>query len=240
VRSLIIIPSYNEIENIEDIVFAVLSQNESFHVLVVDDNSPDGTGAKVQEMKQSNERIHLIERSGKLGLGTAYIAGFRYGIEKEFDYIFEMDADFSHPPKDLNRLLEACTKGADVAIGSRYVKGGGVIDWPFFRLFLSRAASLYVRMILWMPVYDPTAGFKCYKNKVLSTINLDKITSVGYAFQIEMKYAAYRNKFILKEVPIFFADREKGTSKMNSSIIMEAIWGVIAMRVNSLKRYYQS
>ena len=239
-RSLIIIPSYNEIENIEDIVFAVLSQNESFHVLVVDDNSPDGTGAKVQEMKQSNERIHLIERSGKLGLGTAYIAGFRYGIEKEFDYIFEMDADFSHPPKDLNRLLEACTKGADVAIGSRYVKGGGVIDWPFFRLFLSRAASLYVRMILWMPVYDPTAGFKCYKNKVLSTINLDKITSVGYAFQIEMKYAAYRNKFILKEVPIFFADREKGTSKMNSSIIMEAIWGVIAMRVNSLKRYYQS
>ena len=239
-RAIVIIPTYNEIENVEDIIRAVLSQNEEFDVLIVDDGSPDGTGAKVKEMMASEARIHILEREGKLGLGTAYLAGFRYGLHEGFDFIFEMDADFSHPPKDLNNLYDACKNGADVAIGSRYTKGGGVKNWSNYRLFLSRGASLYVRMITFMPVMDPTAGFKCYRRKVLEVIDLDKINSVGYAFQIEMKYAAYQNGFRIKEVPIIFADRIKGTSKMDGSIIKEAIWGVLNMRIRSLKGYYKS
>jgi len=239
-KALVIIPTYNEIENIEAIIAAVLEQNDDFEVLIVDDGSPDGTGAKVKELQASSKKIHLIEREGKLGLGTAYIAGFRYGIEHKYDYIFEMDADFSHPPKDLNNLYAACHDGADVAVGSRYTKGGGVKDWSNYRLFLSRGASLYVRMITLMPIMDPTAGFKCYKRKVLETIDLDKITSIGYAFQIEMKYAAYRNGFKIVEVPIIFADREKGTSKMDTSIIKEAISGVLNMKLKSLKGYYKA
>lgn len=239
-KALVIIPTYNEIENIEAIIAAVLEQNEDFDVLIVDDGSPDGTGAKVKELQANSNRIHLIERTGKLGLGTAYLAGFRYGIDKKFDFIFEMDADFSHPPKDLNNLYAACQNGADVAVGSRYTKGGGVKDWSNYRLFLSRGASLYVRAITWMPVMDPTAGFKCYKRKVLETIDLNKIKSIGYAFQIEMKYAAYRNGFKIVEVPIIFADREKGTSKMDTSIIKEAITGVLNMRLKSLSGYYKA
>jgi dolichol-phosphate mannosyltransferase len=239
-KALVIIPTYNEIENIEDIISAVLDQNEDFEVLIVDDGSPDGTGAKVKELRANSNRIHLIERTGKLGLGTAYLAGFKYGIEHKYDFIFEMDADFSHPPKDLNNLYKACHEGADVAVGSRYTKGGGVKDWSNYRLFLSRGASLYVRMITWMPVMDPTAGFKCYKRKVLETIDLKKIKSIGYAFQIEMKYAAYRNGFKIVEVPIIFADREKGTSKMDTSIIKEAITGVLNMRWKGLKGYYKA
>lgn len=239
-KALVIIPTYNEIENIEAIIAAVLEQNDDFDVLIVDDGSPDGTGAKVKELKAKSDRVHLIERSGKLGLGTAYIAGFRYGIKNDFDFIFEMDADFSHPPKDLNNLYKACQSGADVAVGSRYTKGGGVKDWSNYRLFLSRGASLYVRIITFMPVMDPTAGFKCYKRKVLEILDLDKITSIGYAFQIEMKYAAYRNGFKIVEVPIIFADREKGTSKMDTSIIKEAITGVLSMRLKSFKGYYKA
>ncbi|MDF1697435.1 MAG: polyprenol monophosphomannose synthase [Saprospiraceae bacterium] len=239
-KALVIIPTYNEIENIDDIIAAVLEQNEEFDVLIVDDGSPDGTGARVKELQAETSRIHLIEREGKLGLGTAYLAGFEYGIKNKFDFIFEMDADFSHPPKDLNNLYAACQNGADVAVGSRYTKGGGVKDWSNYRLFLSRGASLYVRMITFMPIMDPTAGFKCYKRKVLETIDLTKIKSIGYAFQIEMKYAAYRNGFKIVEVPIIFADREKGTSKMDTSIIKEAITGVLSMRWKGLKGYYKS
>jgi dolichol-phosphate mannosyltransferase len=239
-KAIIIIPTYNEIENVEDIIKAVLSQNEEFDVLIVDDGSPDGTGAKVKDMMTSNTRIHILEREGKLGLGTAYLTGFKYGLDNGFDFIFEMDADFSHPPKDLNNLYAACKDGADVAIGSRYTKGGGVKDWSNYRLFLSRGASLYVRMITFMPIMDPTAGFKCYRRKVLETLNLEKINSVGYAFQIEMKYAAYQNGFKIVEVPIIFADRIKGTSKMDGSIITEAIWGVLNMKLRSLKGYYKA
>lgn len=239
-KALVIIPTYNEIENIEAIIAAVLEQNEDFQVLIVDDGSPDGTGAKVKELMTTSDRIHIIQRSGKLGLGTAYIAGFRYGLKHKFEFIFEMDADFSHPPKDLNNLYAACKQGADVAVGSRYTKGGGVKDWSNYRLFLSRGASLYVRMITFMPVMDPTAGFKCYRRKVLETIDLDKIKSIGYAFQIEMKYAAYQNGFKIVEVPIIFADREKGTSKMDTSIIKEAITGVLSMKWKALKGYYKN
>lgn len=239
-KALVIIPTYNEIENIEAIIAAVLEQNEDYDVLIVDDGSPDGTGAKVKELQANSKRIHLLERSGKLGLGTAYLAGFKFGIDNKYDFIFEMDADFSHPPKDLNNLYAACQNGADVAVGSRYTKGGGVKDWSNYRLFLSRGASLYVRMITFMPVMDPTAGFKCYKRKVLETLDLSKIKSIGYAFQIEMKYAAYRNGFKIVEVPIIFADREKGTSKMDSSIITEAITGVLNMKFKSLSGYYKA
>lgn len=238
-NSLIIIPTYNEIENIEDIIAAVLKQNESFDVLIVDDNSPDGTADKVNELKKDTDRIHLLQREGKLGLGTAYIAGFRYGLLSGYDYLFEMDADFSHPPTKLNEMLEAVQGKGEVAIGSRYIKGGGVKDWPKDRLYLSKAAGLYARMILWMPVMDPTAGFKCYRREVLESIDLDKITSIGYAFQIEMKYAAYQKGYDLVEVPILFADREKGTSKMNMSIVKEAILGVIGMRWKGIRGYYK-
>jgi len=239
-KSLIIIPTYNEKENVSDIIDAVLAQDERFNVLIIDDNSPDRTDLIVEEkIKSAFGRLHMIKRSGKLGLGTAYIEGFRYGIKYGFDYIFEMDADFSHDPKDLIRLLDACEiDGADMSIGSRYVKGGGLKDWPFDRKLLSMMASLYVRIITFMPVKDPTAGFKCYSVKVLKTLQLDKIKFIGYAFQIEMKYASYLNGFKIKEIPIIFKDREKGQSKMSSHIISEAIKGVLYMRLNALKGYY--
>ncbi len=238
-RSLIIIPTYNEIENINSIIDAVLSQSDDFNVLVVDDNSPDGTASAVKNHKAFESRLFLLERAGKLGLGTAYILGFRYGISEGFDYIFEMDADFSHDPKDLLRLRDACELGADVSVGSRYTSGGGVENWPNGRLFLSKGASLYVRIVTGMPVKDPTAGFICYRRKVLENLDLSKINFVGYTFQIAMKYYAWNKDFKIKEVPIIFKDRIKGTSKMSSNIISEAIFGVLRMRKNQLFGYYK-
>lgn len=236
---LVIIPTYNEIENIHSILDAVLKQGDHFSVLIVDDNSPDGTGDVVKILKEKNDRIHLIQRAGKLGLGTAYIAGFKYGLEKGFDYIFEMDADFSHNPDDLPRLLEACQQGADLAVGSRYVKGGNIKNWSKDRLVLSYGASLYVKSIIWMPVNDPTAGFICYRNKVLAALDLDKIKFIGYTFQIEMKYYAWNKGFKIKEVPITFVDREKGNSKMHANIVSEAIKGVLKMRWRKMNDYYK-
>jgi dolichol-phosphate mannosyltransferase len=236
--SLVIIPTFNEIENIESIILAVLAQPTLFDILVVDDGSPDGTGNKVKEMKAEHDnRIHLMERSEKSGLGTAYIAGFKWALSNGYKRILEMDADFSHPPEKLNELNEICASGkADVTIGSRYVKGGGVVNWPFLRLFLSRSASLYVQLITGMRVKDPTAGFVCYNREVLESIELDQIYFVGYAFQIEMKYAAHRLGFKLAEVPIIFPDRVKGKSKI--FIIREALTGVFSMRfLRSYKRY---
>lgn len=237
---LVIIPTYNEIENVEDIIQAVLRQGQEFNLLIVDDGSPDGTADKVIGMKNTEPRIHLIQRPSKMGLGTAYITGFRYGIEQGFEYIFEMDADFSHNPDDLPRLLNAVkNEGYDLAIGSRYTQGGDISNWPADRKLLSYAASMYVRMITWMPVMDPTAGFICYSKKVLESMDLNKITFVGYAFQIEMKYYAWVKGFKIKEVPIIFSDRLKGKSKMNSNIISEAIRGVLEMKFRSLKGYYK-
>lgn len=236
---LVIIPTYNEAENVSEIIDAVLAQGNNFNVLIVDDNSPDGTGQMVENLQKNNSNIHLLKRSGKLGLGTAYIAGFKYGLEKGFDYLCEMDADFSHNPNDLPRLLSAnVEQNGDLAIGSRYVKGGGLVDWPMNRKILSMGASLYVRIITGMPVQDPTAGFKCYSAKLLSRFDFNKITRRGYAFQIEMKYTAFLNKAKIIEVPIIFKDREKGQSKMNGSIIMEAISGVIDMRRKAFKGFY--
>lgn len=239
--SLVIIPTYNERENIEAIVRAVLQQPDDFHVLVVDDGSPDGTAQVVQALqKELPQQVHLLSRSGKLGLGTAYIAGFRWGLARGYDYFFEMDADFSHNPNDLPRLLEVCRSEADVAIGSRYVRQGGLKDWPLDRILLSRGASLYTRLILWMPVADPTAGFICYRRQVLEAIDLDKIRFVGYAFQIAMKYAAYSLGFRLREVPIIFKDREKGQSKMSLRIVREAMLGVWQMRFERYGRAKQN
>lgn len=228
---LIVIPTYNEIENIEAIIRAVFAQNEGFHILIVDDNSPDGTAKKVQELQgEYPNRLFLEIRTEKKGLGTAYIHGFKWALARNYEYIFEMDADFSHNPADLLRLYEACEKGADVAIGSRYVKGVNVVNWPLERILLSYGASIYVRVITGMKIKDPTAGFVCYRRRVLEAIELDTVRFVGYAFQIEMKYRAYLKKFRIEEVPIIFTDRTKGKSKMNKSIICEAIFGVIAMR----------
>jgi dolichol-phosphate mannosyltransferase len=238
--ALVIIPTYNEKENIEAIVQAVFAQPEPFHVLIVDDGSPDGTAEIVRRMQAGDPRLHLLERSGKLGLGTAYIAGFRWGLERGYDFIFEMDADFSHNPDDLVRLLAKCrNEGADVAVGSRYCQGGKLENWSSDRIILSRGASLYTALLLWMPVKDPTAGFICYRNKVLETIDLDRIRFVGYAFQIEMKYAAYTLGFKVMEVPITFKDREKGQSKMSLHIIREAMLGVLQMRMRSWGRGYR-
>ncbi len=223
----------------EAIIHAVLDQPTGFHVLIVDDGSPDGTADIVKQLQANTfpGRLHLIQRSGKLGLGTAYIAGFKWSLEQGYDFVFEMDADFSHNPLDLPRLLDACTSGdADVAVGSRYCKGGGVVNWPLDRIVLSRGASLYVQAVLWMSVSDPTAGFIAYSRKVLETIDFDQIKFVGYAFQIEMKYAAYRLGFKVREVPILFKDREKGQSKMSLKIIKEAILGVLKMRWIGFKR----
>lgn len=240
-EKLVIIPTYNEIENINLIIPAVLELEGDFHVLIVDDDSPDGTADEVKnwQLKHPN-KVHMLQRKGKLGLGTAYIAGFKFALDKGYQYIFEMDADFSHNPKDLLRLFKACQDGADISIGSRYVKGGGLENWPLDRKLLSYGASIYVRSITWMMIKDPTAGFVCYTNKVLSTIDLDKIRFIGYAFQIEMKYSAWKNGFKLVEVPITFKDRELGQSKMNSNIVSEAMKGVISMRWLGMKGYYRS
>lgn len=232
---LVIIPTFNEIENIEAIVKTVLDLKRDFHVLVVDDNSPDGTAAVVRGMQQEfPERLFLEVRKEKSGLGTAYIHGFKWALAKGYDYIFEMDADFSHRPNDLLRLYRACLNGADVAIGSRYKKGVNVVNWPLSRILLSYGASFYVKLITGMPVNDPTAGFICYKRKVLESINLDAVRFIGYAFQIEMKYRAYLKKFKIEEVSIIFTDRIEGNSKMTSAIVREAIFGVISMRLRSL------
>ena len=233
-KKIVIIPTYNEKENIAKIILAVIVLGNQYHVLVVDDGSPDGTASIVKELMQAHpDKIFIQERKGKLGLGTAYIHGFKWALTNQYDYIFEMDADFSHNPLDLDRLLAACENGADVAIGSRYVKGGATENWPLDRLIYSKGGSLYTRMITGMPVKDPTAGFICYKNKVLSAMQLDHIRFIGYAFQIEMKFASWRLGFKLKEVPITFIDRKIGVSKMSKGIIKEAVLGVFSMQWQS-------
>lgn len=234
--AIVIIPTYNEIENIEAIVRAVFAQNKAFHILVVDDNSPDGTAIAVKTLqKEFKEQLFLLERQEKTGLGTAYIAGFQWCLNHQYYYIFEMDADFSHNPNDLIRLYEAChTQGFDVAIGSRYIDGVNVVNWPLDRILLSYGASKYVRFITGMRINDTTAGFVCYKRIVLETLDLDSIKFVGYAFQIEMKFKAYLKKFKIIEVPVIFTDRTKGKSKMSGSIISEAIFGVLNMKFKSL------
>jgi len=230
-KKIVIIPTYNEKENIAAIIHAVIVLGNQYHVLVVDDGSPDGTAYIVKELMQAHhDKFFIQERKGKLGLGTAYIHGFKWALANQYDYIFEMDADFSHNPLDLDRLLSACENGADVAIGSRYVKGGATENWPFDRLIFSKGGSLYTRIITGMPVKDPTAGFICYKNKVLAVMQLDHIRFIGYAFQIEMKFASWRLGFKLKEVPITFIDRKIGISKMSKGIIKEAVLGVISMQ----------
>lgn len=240
--SLVIIPTYNEKENVRLIIDTVFSLDKKFDVLIVDDSSPDGTGEIVkglQEKDYDGRTLHLMERKGKMGLGTAYIAGFKYAIERRYDYIFEMDADFSHNPKDLERLYEACSReGVDLAIGSRYVSGVNVVNWPMGRVIMSYFASIYVRFITGMPVNDTTAGFVCFKRPVLEAIDLDKIKFVGYAFQIEMKFLALKFGFKIKEVPIIFTDRTRGKSKMSTSIFKEAFFGVIQMKVYSFFKKY--
>jgi dolichol-phosphate mannosyltransferase len=234
-QGVVIIPTYNEIENIESIVRAVFALSTPFHVLIVDDNSPDGTAQKVVELQREfPERLHLENRAKKSGLGTAYVHGFKWALQNNFDYIFEMDADFSHNPKDLERLHEACVNGADMAIGSRYVTGVNVVNWPLNRVLMSYFASVYVDFIMGMKIHDATAGFVCYKRNVLETINLDKIKFIGYAFQIEMKYRTFVNNFKIVEVPIIFTDRTKGQSKMSNAIIKEAIFGVITLRLKKI------
>ncbi|MGS0525335.1 polyprenol monophosphomannose synthase [Zobellia nedashkovskayae] len=233
--SIVIIPTYNEIENIEAIIRAVFDLSKDFHVLIVDDNSPDGTSKKVTELQEEYAgRLFLEVRKEKAGLGTAYIHGFKWAIAKKYDYIFEMDADFSHNPQDLLRLYRACANGADVVVGSRYKKGVNVVDWPLYRVLLSYGASFYVKMITGMRVHDPTAGFVVYKRQVLENINLDSVRFIGYAFQIEMKFRAYLKNYKIEEVSIIFRDRVRGQSKMTSSIIKEAIFGVFMMKIRSM------
>ena len=233
--SIVIIPTYNERENIENIIRAVFGLEKTFHILIIEDGSPDGTAAIVKTLQQEfPERLFMIERKGKLGLGTAYITGFKWALEHSYEYIFEMDADFSHNPNDLPRLYEACAvQGGDVAIGSRYVSGVNVVNWPMGRVLMSYFASKYVRVVTGLPIHDTTAGFKCYRRQVLETIDLDHIRFKGYAFQIEMKFTAYKCGFKIIEVPVIFINRELGTSKMNSSIFGEAVFGVIKLKVNS-------
>ncbi len=236
--SLVIIPTYNEKENVERMLRTVFALPKSFHVLIVDDGSPDGTADIVKNLqKEFPENLHMLQRSGKQGLGTAYIAGFRWALERNYGYVFEMDCDFSHNPKDLIRLYEGCTTGGgDMSVGSRYTKGGGVQNWPFKRLAMSFCASIYVNSVLWLGVRDSTAGFVCYTRKVLETIDLDSIKFIGYAFQIEMKYNTVRLGFKIVEVPIIFIDREFGTSKMNMNIFNEAVVGVMKMRFRRVSR----
>ena len=235
-NKLVIIPTYNEKENIREIIAAVFALPGNFHVLIIDDGSPDGTAALVKEAQKENpETLHLLERSGKLGLGTAYLTGFRWALDHGYDYIFEMDADFSHNPKDLLRLYEACSEGgAQLAVGSRYCNGVSVIDWPISRIIMSYFASAYVRTVLGMRVYDTTAGFVCYKREVLETLDLDAVKMKGYGFQIEMKFSAWKLGFTIKEVPIVFTNRQKGTSKMSGGIFGEAFWGVMALKFRKI------
>lgn len=235
--ALVIVPTYNEIENIERLVRNIFALQRDFHILIVDDSSPDGTAQKIIELQERDftNKLHLLQRDAKLGLGTAYIAGFKWALQRNYDYIFEMDADFSHNPNDLMRLYNACFKdGADMAIGSRYVTGVNVVNWPMGRVLLSWGASKYVKFITRMPIQDTTAGFICYKKKVLERLDLEKIKFVGYAFQIEMKYKVFLEKFIIKEIPVVFTDRTKGQSKMSSGIISEAVFGVLNLRLQRL------
>lgn len=238
--NLVIIPTYNEKENIENIIRAVFSQSVVFHVLIIEDGSPDGTAQIVKTLQtEFPKQLFMIERKGKLGLGTAYITGFKWGLANKYDYIFEMDADFSHNPKDLPRLYDACSnQGADVAIGSRYVSGVNVVNWPIGRVLMSYFASKYVRFVLGVNIADTTAGFKCYRREVLETIELDKIRFKGYAFQVEMKFTAYKCGFVLKEVPIIFINRELGTSKMSGGIFGEAFFGVLQLKLSSFTRKF--
>ena len=237
---IVIIPTYNEKENIQPMLNAVMELDEDFHVLIVDDNSPDGTADLVREIQtEYSQRIHLLSRPGKQGLGTAYIEGFKWCLGRDYDHIFEMDCDFSHNPKDLPRLYEACTNGADVAVGSRYVNHlVNVVNWPMGRVLLSYFASMYVRLITRMKIMDTTAGFVCYSRRVLEAIDLDRIKFRGYAFQIEMKFTAIKHGFEVVEVPIIFTDRSRGTSKMSSGIVKEALFGVIQMKISSWFRKY--
>jgi dolichol-phosphate mannosyltransferase len=233
---VVIIPTYNEKENVEKIIRAVFSQEGNFDILIIDDGSPDGTAQIVKRLMESfPEKLHILERKGKLGLGTAYITGFKWAVEKGYDYIIEMDADFSHNPDDLPKLWRACDEGADLAIGSRYCSGISVINWPIGRVIMSYYASAYVRTVLGMKVYDTTAGFKCYRRRVLETIDFSRIRMKGYGFQIEMKYNTYKLGFKIKEVPIIFIDRTEGTSKMSSGIFGEAFWGVLKMKFRKIK-----
>lgn len=236
---IVIIPTYNEIENIEAIIRKVFSLAMPFDILIVDDGSPDGTGACVKKLQQEFSTLHLLERTEKNGLGTAYIAGFHWCMSMGYEFIFEMDADFSHNPDDLPRLYEACANGADMSIGSRYVTGVNVVNWPMSRVMLSYFASKYVQLITGLPIHDTTAGFVCYRSRVLQTIELDKIRFRGYAFQIEMKFSTWKYGFVLKEVPIIFTDRTLGQSKISKNIIREAIWGVLTLKVKSLFKKYQ-
>lgn len=231
-EKLVIIPTYNEKENIEKIIRKVFSLSGNYHILIVDDGSPDGTAAIVKKLQSEefSDKLFILERAGKSGLGTAYIAGFKWALQRTYEYIFEMDADFSHNPEDLNRLYEKCSTEADLVVGSRYTKGGKVVNWPWDRIFISKGGALYTRLITWMPVHDPTAGFVCYRRKVLSTLPLDEVHFVGYAFQIEMKYRAWKLGFKIGEVPITFQDRKEGVSKMSGGIIKEAMVGVWKMR----------
>lgn len=238
--NLVIIPTYNEKENIENIIRAVFNQPTFFHVLIIEDGSPDGTAGIVKKLQEEfSDRLFMVERKGKLGLGTAYIAGFKWALAHGYEFVFEMDADFSHNPVDLNRLYNACAnEGADVAIGSRYVSGVNVVNWPIGRVLMSYFASKYVRFVLGVKIADTTAGFKCYRREVLETVELDKIRFKGYAFQVEMKYTAYECGFTLKEVPVIFVNRELGTSKMNGGIFGEAFFGVMQLKVNSWFRKF--
>ena len=240
-ENLVIIPTYNEKENIGRMIDTIFSLENNYDLLIIDDGSPDGTGNIVK--KKQNEyagRLHLIERNGKLGLGTAYIKGFEWALDHDYNYIYEMDADFSHDPADLNRLYKACHDyGADLAIGSRYVSGVNVVNWPMGRVLISYFASVYVRIITGIKIHDATAGFKCYSRKVLETIDLERIRFKGYAFQIEMKFTAWKFGFNIVEVPIIFTDRREGTSKMSGGIVSEAVWGVIKMKIFSWFRNYK-
>jgi dolichol-phosphate mannosyltransferase len=235
ISNIVIIPTYKERENIEAIVKSISSQEIPFDILIIDDNSPDGTASIVKELQKSFPNLHLIERPGKLGLGTAYITGFKWAIGKGYDYIYEMDADFSHDPGDLMKLSKACSEdGADLAIGSRYISGVNVVNWPLSRVLMSYFASIYVRLITGMKIMDTTAGFKCYRKEVLENIRLDKIKSVGYGFQIEMKFKTWKLGYKIVEIPIIFTDRKLGASKMTGGIFNEALWGVLRMKLRSL------
>lgn len=242
-ESLVIVPTYNEKENIEKLIRHISSLSKELDILIIDDGSPDHTPDIVKALQNNNafkEHLHLIERQGKMGLGTAYITGFKWALEKDYQYMFEMDADFSHNPDDLLRLLEACKNGADLSIGSRYKSGVNVVNWPMGRVLMSYFASKYVRFVTGMKIHDTTAGFKCYRRKVLESIDLDKIKFKGYAFQIEMKFTAWKMGFKIEEIPIIFTERKEGSSKMSGGIFSEALWGVIKMKLSSFFKKYKS